>query len=133
MFVKLWHQSHAVFSDDPGRFVTVLVIFESVIDWNSRHPDIYARLQRIAFGVEPQYGAVLCNSVLQQDYVNVVVKRFLVLTRWFFPLQLEGQQKDLETFGESANLRKNGPFATNTWPGKNREPHCRRDGYKAEE
>jgi hypothetical protein len=133
MFVKLRHQSQAVFSNHPGRFVAVFMIFKTMVDRDSGHPNIYTGLQWIAFRIEPQNGAMLCHSVLQQDYVNVVVKRFFVLKRWFLPFQLAGQQKDLEKFGESANLRKNGPLATNTWPRKNREPHCRPDGYKVEE
>jgi hypothetical protein len=132
MLVKLWHQSQTVFSDHPGRFVTVFMIFKSMVDRNSCHPNIHARLQRISFRVKPYYGAVLCNSVAQQNHINTVVKVLFLLTRWFLPFQLEGQQKDLETFGVSANLRKDGPFATDTWPVKNREPHCRRDGYKVE-
>ena len=132
MFVKLRHQSQAIFLDDPGRFVAVFMIFKSMVDRDSSHPNIHARLQRISFRIESQNRRMFCHSVLQQDDINIVVKRFFVLKRWFLPFQLAGQQKDLETFGESANLRKNGPFATNTWPGKNREPHCRRDGYKVE-
>ncbi len=65
MFVKLRHESHAVFPDDPSGFVGVFVIFESMVDWNSRHPDIDARLQRIAFGVEPQNRKMLCDSIAQ--------------------------------------------------------------------
>src|SRR5206468_6425393 len=45
MFVKLWHQAHAIFPDDPSRLVAVFVILESVIDWDSCHADIDARLQ----------------------------------------------------------------------------------------
>ena len=51
MFVKLRHQSHAIFPDDPSRFIAVFVILESVIDWDSRHPDINARLKWIAIGI----------------------------------------------------------------------------------
>ena len=53
MLVKFWHQPHTIFSDDPGRFVAVSVIFESAVDRDSCHPNIYARLQWIAFRVEP--------------------------------------------------------------------------------
>ena len=53
MFVKLWHQAHAIFPDDPSRFVAVFVILESVIDWDSCHADIDARLQGITFGIQP--------------------------------------------------------------------------------
>jgi hypothetical protein len=51
MFVELRHQSHAIFPDDPSRFVAVFVIFESVINGESCHPDVNAGLQWIAFGI----------------------------------------------------------------------------------
>ena len=51
MFVKFRYQSHAIFPDDPSRFIAVFVILESVIDWDSRHPDINARLKWIAIGI----------------------------------------------------------------------------------
>ena len=104
MFVKFWYQSHAVFADDPCRFVAVFVIFESVVDRNSCHPDIDAGLQWISVRVESQDGAMLCDSVLQQNHINVVMKRFFLLKRWFLPFQFAGQQKNLERFGESANF-----------------------------
>ncbi len=44
MFVKLWHQAHAIFPDNPSRFIAVFVIFESMIDRDSCHPDIDAGL-----------------------------------------------------------------------------------------
>ena len=93
MFVKLRHQSHAIFPDDPGRFVAVPVIFESVIDGNSCHPDIYTGLQWIAFRIEPQNRRMLCDSVAQQNHINVVVKISVLLTRWFLSFQFAGQQK----------------------------------------
>ena len=93
MFVKLRHQSHAIFSDDPGRFVAVPVIFKSVIDGNSCHPNIYAGLQWIAFRIEPQNRRMLCDSVAQQNYINVVVIVFFLLPRWFLSFQFVGQQK----------------------------------------
>jgi hypothetical protein len=65
MFVKLRHESQAVFPDNPSRFVAVFVIFESMVDWNSRHPDIDARLQWIAFRVEPQDRRMFCDSIAQ--------------------------------------------------------------------
>jgi hypothetical protein len=52
MFVKLWHQSHAIFPDDPSRFITVFVIFESVIDRDSCHSDIHAGFQGIALRIQ---------------------------------------------------------------------------------
>ena len=90
------------------------MIFESVIDRNSCHPDIHTRLQRIAFRIEAEDRRMLRDSVFEQDHINVVMKVLFLLTRWFLPFQFAGQQKDLETFEESVNLRKNGPFATNT-------------------
>ena len=86
MFVKLWHQPHAIFPHDPGRFITVFVIFESVIDWNSCHPDVNAWLQRVAFGIQPQNGRMLCDSIAQQNHVNVMVKPFVsseAVVSWF--------------------------------------------------
>ena len=94
MLVKLWHQSHAVFPDDPGRFVAVFVIFESMIDRNSRHPNINAGLQRIAFRVEPQNRRMLCDRVLQQNHINIVVKVLFLSTRWFLRFQIVEQQKE---------------------------------------
>ena len=52
MFVKFWQQSDAIFPDDPSRFIAVLVIFESVIDWDSCHSHINAGLQWIASGIQ---------------------------------------------------------------------------------
>ena len=51
MLIKLWHKSHAIFPDDPRRFVAVFMILKPVIDRNSCHPDVDAGLQRIACGV----------------------------------------------------------------------------------
>jgi hypothetical protein len=65
MFVKLRHESQAVFPDNPSRFVAVFVIFESMVDWNSGHPDIDARLQRIAFGIKAQDRRMFCDSIAQ--------------------------------------------------------------------
>jgi hypothetical protein len=93
MFVKLRHESHAIFPDDPGRFVAVLVIFESVIDRNACHPNIYTRLQRIALWIEPQNRRMLRHSVVEQDHINVVVEVLFLLTLWFLLLQFAGQQK----------------------------------------
>ena len=106
MFVKLWHQSHAIFPDDPGRFVAVPVIFESVVDRNSCHPHIHTRLKRIAFRIEAQDRRMLGDSVFEQDHIDVVVKVLFLLTRWFLPFQFGGTIKDAEMFGEQANSRK---------------------------
>ena len=93
MFVKFGHQSHAVFADDPGRFVAVFVIFESVVDRNSCHPDVDAGLQWISVRVESQDGAMLCDSILQQNHINVVMERLVLLKRWFLSFQFAGQLK----------------------------------------
>jgi hypothetical protein len=74
MFVKLWHQSDAIFSDYPRRFVAVLVILEPVVNRNSRHSNIDAGLRRISLWVKAQDRGMLCDSVLQQNNVNVMVK-----------------------------------------------------------
>ena len=92
MFVKLRHESHAVFPNDPSRFVGVLVIFESMVDRNSRHPDIDARLQRIAFRIETHDRRMLRDSVFEQDHINVVMKVLFLLTRWFLPFQFAGNK-----------------------------------------
>ena len=105
MFVKLRHESHAVFPDDPSRFVAVFVIFESMVDWNSRHPDIDARLQRIAFRIKAQDRRMLRDSVFEQDHINVVMKVLFLLTRWFLPFQFAGN-KSADTFEAPASLCK---------------------------
>ena len=112
MFKQLRHQSHAIFPNDPSRFVAVPVIFESVIDGNSCHPNIYAGLQWIAFRIEAQNRRMLCDSVSQQNHINVVVKVFFLLTRWFHSFQFAGQQKrgyvpGISLFAqESSDLRR---------------------------
>ena len=78
MFVKLGHQPHAIFPNDPSRFIAVFVIFESVIDRNSCHADVNAWLQQVAFGIQPQNGRMLRDGVAQQNYVNVMVKRLFL-------------------------------------------------------
>jgi hypothetical protein len=93
MFVKLRHQSHTIFPDNPSRFVPGFVIFEPMIDRNSCHPNVYAGLQRIAFRIEPQNRRMLSHSVVEQDHINVVVEVLFPLTLWFRLLQFAGQQK----------------------------------------
>src|SRR6266481_7258692 len=66
MFVKLRHQAHAIFPHYQSRFISVFVILESVIDCDSCHADIDAGHQWIAFGIQPQNGRMLCNSVAEQ-------------------------------------------------------------------
>ena len=105
MFVKLRHESHAIFPNDPSRFVADFVIFESMVDWNSRHPDIDARLQRIAFRIKAQDRRVFRDSVFEQDHIDIVVKVLFLLTRWFLPFQFAGN-KSADTFEAPASLRK---------------------------
>ena len=68
-----------------------------MVDWNSGHPDIDARLQRIAFGVKAQDRGMLRDSVFEQDHINVVVEILFLLTRWFLPFQFAGN-KSADTF-----------------------------------
>ena len=62
-----------------------------MVDWNSRHSDIDARLQRIAFRIKPQDRRMLRDSVFEQNHVNIVVKVLFLLTRCFLPFQFAGQ------------------------------------------
>ena len=78
MLVKVWHQAYAVLPHDPSRFIAVFVILESVIDWDSCHADIDARLEWIAFGIQPQNRRMLCDGITQQNHVDVVVKRLFL-------------------------------------------------------
>ena len=78
MFVKLWHQAQAIFPHDPSRFIAVSVILESVIDWDSCHADIDARLEWIAFGIQPQNRRMLCDGIAQQNHVDAMVKRLFL-------------------------------------------------------
>ena len=88
MLVKLWHQPHAIFPHDPSRFIAVSVILESVIDCDSCHADIDARLEWIAFGIQPQNRRMLRDGVAQQNYVNVMVKRLFLLKVCYLPVHL---------------------------------------------
>jgi len=74
MLVKFWHQPQPVFLHHPSRLVAVLVVFESVIDRESGHPDVNTRFERIAFGIEPQNGRMFGDCVIEQNHVDVVVK-----------------------------------------------------------
>jgi hypothetical protein len=105
MFVKLRHESHAVFPNDPSRLVAVFVIFKSMVDRNSGHPDIHARLQRIAFGIKAQDRRMLRDRVFEQDHINVVMKVLFLLTRWLLPFQFAGN-KSVDTFESPASLCK---------------------------
>ena len=76
-----------------------------MVDWNSRHPDIDARLQRIAFRIKSQDRRMLRDSVFEQDHINVVMKVPFLLTRWFLPFQFAGN-KSADMFRAPAFLRK---------------------------
>ena len=90
MLVQLRHQSQAIFADDPSRLVAVFMILESMVHWNSCHPNIYTWFQRITFWIEPQNRRMLGDVVAQQDHIHVVVKQLFVFTRWFLPFQFAG-------------------------------------------
>jgi hypothetical protein len=79
MLIKFWHQSHPIFPHNPSRFIVVFVIFESVIDRESSHPNIDAGLERIALGIQPQNRRMLCHSIAQQNHVNVMMKCLFLL------------------------------------------------------
>jgi hypothetical protein len=76
-----------------------------MVDWNSRHPDIDTRLQRIAFRIEAQDRRMLRDSVFEQDHINVVMKVLFLLTRWFLPFQFAGNNS-ADTFEAPASLCK---------------------------
>jgi hypothetical protein len=61
-------------------FVTVFVVFESVIDGNAGHSDINTWFGGIAFRIEPQDGNMFGDLIVQQNHVNTVVEY------WFFRL-----------------------------------------------
>jgi hypothetical protein len=87
MFVKLGHQSHTVFPDDPSGFVTVFVILESVIYCEPCHSDINAGLQRITSRIQQRNRTMFRDSVVQQNHINVVVKRLFFLEPCRLPFQ----------------------------------------------
>ena len=76
-----------------------------MVDWNSRHPDIDARLQRIAFRIKAQDRRMLCDSIFEQDHINVVMKVLFLPTRWFLSFQFAGN-KSADTFEAPASLCK---------------------------
>ena len=95
MFVELWHQSDPVFPDDPGGFVAVLVVFESVINPDSGHPNIDAGLRCIAFRIQPNDGRVLGDSIAEQNHIHVVMKRLFLLGRASLRFQSAGASSAL--------------------------------------
>jgi hypothetical protein len=87
-----------------------------MIDRNSRHPHVHTRLQRIAFGIEPQNRRMLCDSVSEQDHINVVVEQLFLLTRWFLPFQFKQQSAD--TVERQALIRSRIPKIHNRRSGR---------------
>jgi hypothetical protein len=55
-------------------FVTVLVVFESVIYRQAGHADVYTRFERIALRIEPQNRGMFGDLIVEQNHVNAVVK-----------------------------------------------------------
>jgi hypothetical protein len=74
MLVKFRHQPDSVFLHRPRRFVTILVIFESVFDRQPSYTDVEARLRGIPIWIAPQNRPMLRNRWLEQDYVNAVME-----------------------------------------------------------
>jgi len=62
MLEQLWQQSNTIFPDQPGRFVSVFMIFKSMIDRQSCHSNVDRRFGWIAIGVAPQDRQILQRS-----------------------------------------------------------------------
>jgi hypothetical protein len=60
--------------NQPGRLVPVLVIFKSMIDWQSSHSNVDSRLGWIALWIMPQNRPILQRSFAEQDDVNVMME-----------------------------------------------------------
>ena len=78
MLVKLWHQFLPIFFDHPSRFVAVLVIFKSVLHGNAGHSNVNTRFERVTIRVKSENRRMFGGSIIQQDHVNVVVKRLFL-------------------------------------------------------
>jgi hypothetical protein len=65
MLIKVRHQFETVFSDHPGRLVTVLMIFESVVNRQTCHSDIDTRFVLIAAGIKPQDRRMLGDAIIE--------------------------------------------------------------------
>ncbi len=74
MRIKLRHQTHPVFLHCPGRFITVLVVLESMLRRYSTHADVEAWLRRIALRIGADDRSMFRDPRIQQDDVDVVVK-----------------------------------------------------------
>ena len=71
------------------------MVFESMIDRNTCHANVHAGLQRIPLGIEPQNSRMLCDIVVEKNYINVVVKARLLPTRSFLPFHFKGTKARL--------------------------------------
>src|SRR6476620_7968224 len=74
MLVQLGQQSNTIFPDQPGRLVSVLVIFKSMIDRQSCHSDVDSRLTWITLRIALQNGPILQRSFREQDDVNIMME-----------------------------------------------------------
>src|ERR1700746_1515168 len=74
MLVHLRKQSNTIFPDQPGRLVSVLVIFKSMIDRQSGQPNVDSRLGWIALWITLQNRPVLQRSFGEQDDVNIMME-----------------------------------------------------------
>ena len=72
--MQLRHQADAVLSYDPGRFLSVLVILEALLDQQSCHADVNAWLSRLAIRVQTQDRWMPKHGWVEEDHVNAVVK-----------------------------------------------------------
>ncbi len=74
MLEQLRQQSNTIFPDQPGRFVSVLVIFKSVVDRQAGHSNVDGRFGWIARRIAPQDRQILQRSFGEQNDVNVMMK-----------------------------------------------------------
>jgi hypothetical protein len=70
MLIKLGHQFETVFSNHPCGLVTIFVILESVINWQTCHADVDTWLALIARGIGRKTG-VLGDSIIEQNDVTL--------------------------------------------------------------
>ena len=62
MLEQLRQQSNTIFSDQPGRFIPVLMIFKSMIDRQSGHSNVHRRFGWIARRIASQDRQILQRS-----------------------------------------------------------------------
>lgn len=75
MLVQLRHQANSVLPNNPGGFIAVFVIFESVVDRDPGHSHINAGLERIASRIKTQDRGMFGNRIVQENHVNAMVER----------------------------------------------------------